>query len=549
MPLSNSIQRRYTPPTCTLEIAAKTSPLSQFVGKSVLKDLRFELRFDDPRQPDDHRITIRGDRTELEYLHDAVNRYVQDFLNSPSTQLPLYPGTRTAVTGTNKGEYSPQDSLAAKQLNPEFSKLENVEALPQLKLDPNRQSRHSTIPAPEIYLQPKGLLAHNLFLGQLANEESGEVVNLSVTQLFDLVTALDEYASEAVALPQTHALKWKQTPAWASTAAAVLVTVGVTTAAVKYFDRPAPQQQAVAPTATPQTPPPVAGVPPVPTTPISPLPTPAVPLPLSTASKLPPPSPVTPPPTPANLNLPNSDPGSSSSGNQRPTTVIPAPSAPIARAPKPSFPSPTSRRIATGSSPASRAAVPNSGATPSSQTAKSPPPVASRSPVSAAPPALNLPSLKPTAATDSNPARGDITASKPPDSSGESSLSESAATNNAQNDNRRLFDNNNPQVAQVRGYLQQRWNPPSGLTEPLEYVLFLTTDGSIERSIPIGNAAAKYIERTDISPVFPAPGKPFVNAVDRSSSPPIRVILYPDGRVETMPDNGNWRRSSSTSSP
>ena len=95
-------------------------------------------------------------------------------------------------------------------------------------------------------------------------------------------------------------------------------------------------------------------------------------------------------------------------------------------------------------------------------------------------------------------------------------------------------------MAQVRGYLQQRWNPPASLTEPLEYVLFLTTDGSIERSIPIGNAAAKYIERTDIPPVFPAPGKPFVNAVERSSSPPIRVILFPDGRVETMPENRNW---------
>ncbi len=532
MPLSNSIQRRYTPPTCTLEIAAKTSPLSQFVGKSVLKDLRFELRFDDPRQPDDHRITIRGDHTELEYLHDAVNRYVQDFLNSPSTELPLYPGTRTAVTGTNKGEYFPQDALAAKQFDPELSKLDDVEVLPKLRLDPNRQSRHSFTRTPEIYLQPKGLLAHNLFLGQLANEESGAVVNLSVTQLFDLVTALDEYASEAVALPQTHALKWKQTPAWAGTAAAVLVTVGVTTAAVKYFDQPTPQQQAVAPTATPQTPPPVAGVPPVPTTP-------GVPLPLSTGSKLPPPSPVTLPPTPTTLNLPNSDPGSS--GNQRPTTVIPAPSAPITTAPKfPSSPSPASSRIATGPSTASRAAVPNLGATSSSQSAKSPPPVVSRAPVSTTPPALDLPSLKPTAATDSKPATGDIASSTPRNTSGGTNLSESAAADNAQNDNRRLFDNNNPQVAQVRGYLQQRWNPPASLTEPLEYVLFLTTDGSIERSIPIGNAAAKYIERTDIPPVFPAPGKPFVNAVERSSSPPIRVILFPDGRVETMPENRNW---------
>ncbi|HAJ59880.1 MAG TPA: hypothetical protein DCP31_11910, partial [Cyanobacteria bacterium UBA8543] len=66
MPLSNSVLRRYTPPTCTLEIAAKSSPLSRLTGQSVMKDLRFELRFDDPRKPEDERVIIRGDRTELE---------------------------------------------------------------------------------------------------------------------------------------------------------------------------------------------------------------------------------------------------------------------------------------------------------------------------------------------------------------------------------------------------------------------------------------------------------------------------------------------------
>ncbi|HEY9667855.1 MAG TPA: DUF4335 domain-containing protein, partial [Coleofasciculaceae cyanobacterium] len=109
MPLSNSILRRYTPPTCTLEIVAKNSPLSRFVGQPVLKDLRFELRFDDPRQPEDQGVTIRGDRTELEMLYEAVNSYVQDFLNSPSTQLTLTSGGRTNTWGSTANENLAQD--------------------------------------------------------------------------------------------------------------------------------------------------------------------------------------------------------------------------------------------------------------------------------------------------------------------------------------------------------------------------------------------------------------------------------------------------------
>jgi hypothetical protein len=65
MPLSNSVLRRYTPPTCTLEVVAKSSPLSRWVGQSLMKDLRFELRFDDPRQPEEKRVTIRGNAGDL----------------------------------------------------------------------------------------------------------------------------------------------------------------------------------------------------------------------------------------------------------------------------------------------------------------------------------------------------------------------------------------------------------------------------------------------------------------------------------------------------
>jgi len=82
MPLSNSILRRYTPPTCTLEIVSRSSPLSRWMGRSVLKQLRFDLRFDDPRLPEEQRVNIYGDRDQLETLSEVVTAYVQDLLNS-----------------------------------------------------------------------------------------------------------------------------------------------------------------------------------------------------------------------------------------------------------------------------------------------------------------------------------------------------------------------------------------------------------------------------------------------------------------------------------
>lgn len=46
----------------------------------MLKQLNFELRFDDPRLPEERRISIKGDRDQLEALYSAVTNYVQEFL-------------------------------------------------------------------------------------------------------------------------------------------------------------------------------------------------------------------------------------------------------------------------------------------------------------------------------------------------------------------------------------------------------------------------------------------------------------------------------------
>ncbi|MFM7789457.1 MAG: DUF4335 domain-containing protein, partial [Microcystis panniformis] len=84
--MSNLI-RKYTPPTCTLEVWGNSSPLAVWLGKNVLKDAHFQLRFDDPRLSEEKQVTIKGDRTQLQLLGEIVANYVQNLLSSPVSTL------------------------------------------------------------------------------------------------------------------------------------------------------------------------------------------------------------------------------------------------------------------------------------------------------------------------------------------------------------------------------------------------------------------------------------------------------------------------------
>ncbi|MFQ3619024.1 MAG: DUF4335 domain-containing protein, partial [Cyanobacteriota bacterium] len=71
-----AVLRRYTPPTCTLEVRACGSALSRWTDQTVMKNVRFSLRFDDPRRPTEQRVEVQGDRPQLEALHATVSEYV-----------------------------------------------------------------------------------------------------------------------------------------------------------------------------------------------------------------------------------------------------------------------------------------------------------------------------------------------------------------------------------------------------------------------------------------------------------------------------------------
>ena len=536
MPLSHSVLRRYTPPTCTLEIRAKSSTLSRWVGQSVLKDLRFELRFDDPRKPEDKRVTIRGDRTDLEVLYEAVNSYVQDLLDPSPTQLSLALGIPATAAGSTPDEnhsrdvnshpwpdVNPSAPVAGQAPEEELDKSDNSSSLSSPESNPKlRTLKPRTLPT-EIYLQPRGLTAHDLFLGRLATEESGQVVDLSVLQLFDLATALDEYAADVVALPNlNNPLSWKKgVPAWTSTAAAVLLAVGVTAAGVKFLNPRYTQQEAAArkggqqSSQTGQTQI-ASGVPAAPTSPlpVSPLPTPVLPPPLASSPTLLPPSPVIVPPPPTLGNAPVSQrPSLSLNPSPIKTDVLPKLAAPDP------FPGklkpPTSPTFTgTGSSPSSAKEAPTQSRTPRDLT--TPPPLPT-----------NFPSLNPTPSPPANLTDQAV----PPPASGTRSATpsaESAPANNGGGDSK--LSDTIPQVAEARNYFQERWKPPAELTQTLEYSLTLDTDGSIQRILPLGKTAGEYIDSTGI----PRPGERFVSPVAGGGNPTIRVVLSRDGKVQTF---------------
>ncbi|MEQ8383388.1 MAG: DUF4335 domain-containing protein [Coleofasciculus sp. A1-SPW-01] len=506
MPLSSSVLRRYTPPTCTLEIVAKTSPLSRWVGKSVVKDLRFELHFDDPRQPDEKLVTIKGDRTELDVLYEAVSHYVQNFLNT-SPQPLSWTNLTSSVQPDNPSEFEsniPEPASPISLVTSDQPQDNQESKLPSTKLQPLKQW---AIPL-GITLQPKGLVTHELILGQLANEDSGSVVYLSVLQLFDLATALDDYVAEILALPNLNrAGKAKVLPLWTKAAAAVVLAVGVTTAGVRWFNQSQLTQETAslssASDSAEEVPSNLAQELPTPTpsplpSPPSPIPTPTVPPSLANAPTVPPPKPVKPP-------APSTRSSSPAPAPQRPPAQ-PAPSTPAS--PSTSLPTQPSRP------PAPPPSTTQGSSRPQAQT--TPPP---------------LPIFPPLDVTPATPERPESTNRLPVITRRPSPSTDTEPNTLGNNDaaTGRLFDTI-PQVAQARNYLQQRWQPPEDLTKVLEYQLFIAPDGSIERIIPLGQASQVHIEKTGI----PLVGKPFVSPIQGDKNPTIRVVLNPDGQVETF---------------
>lgn len=455
--------RRYTPPTCTLEVMAENSSLSRWAEQPVVKDVRFHLKLDDPTLAQERWVELNGDRAQLEDLRHAVNTYVQafldqsqDFLNQPS-----------ALTDPSSPTPAIASSIAASE-----------HTLP---------SDRDSNPV-EISLQPNGLLGHNLSLGDLATEDSGEVIRLSTLQLFDLATALDDYSADLLELPTLPKIGWLRSRGnWAQIAAIAVAVVGLSASMLKLLD------SSVAPTSL----------------------------------------------------APTLSQGTSSTDQRMATQISPSvvdkatppvistetlpPIAPAGSTPKigtPPLVAPKPNDLANPTLPSSKILPQNSIAT---------------VPIPATPgrPTITLGEANsPTESNKTAPSAADVdsaalasgqVAAAPVEPIGRSPASRSALREGDRPNNATAFDTI-PQVAEVRTYFQQRWKPPEGLTQTLEYSLLLAPNGSIQNIIPLRQSSGDYIDRTGM----PLVGDPFVSALPSDRNAKIRLVLTTDGKVQTF---------------
>jgi hypothetical protein len=500
---SYSIIRRFTPPTCTLEIWGKNSPLSRWTNKIVVKEARFKLSFDDPRILEAKPITLSGDRDKLEQLYDLVLSYTESFL--------------------------------------EQSFITRLSTLASIDRDNNGQS----------YLQPQELVNHQINLGNLNPEENLDLISLSATQLFDLVAALEEYKTEITVLAQLEAKQKQKTLSWlplGMSVAGILLAVGLTTVGIQVANQ-SDRENKVASTqeSQPQTNqtnlnPPVEDVipPEIPKTePKSASKTPKND-PLSSKVKLPPPPAVDTPKPPPDIPDPAKYPPS---GN----LTLP----PIVSSSKPNPTLETAKSTTAKSTPT----TPSPSANSQVESTISIPPETAKPEATSKTNTQNSPA---PAVTNTVTKNNDLQAL-------ESKKQAEINVNENNGKNTAIFRNNVqletsealskleiaeedtvfkditrdepksqiPQVKQIEeitSYFQQKWRSPLDLKQTLEYRLILNQNGSLKRVIPIGKASEIYLDRTNI----PLMGEPFVSALANQQNLTIRLLLSPDGEVRTF---------------
>ena len=528
MLLSQSINRRYTPPTCSLEIEGKISPLSQWTNTTLIKELNFQLHFDDPRVPPEKQLTLKGDRSQLESLCDTVSNYLQDFLKESAINLTL------------------------------TAKKQETASEPEL---PEKSQQLLTLPIKPT-LKSQSLLIHELFLGSLASRKSGAVIKLSTVQLFDLANALEACNQEIQTLPNIYSQKQKKTISlWGlSATAGVLLAVGLTLNRGQIFKpSQSPSQETIASSEQPASqriPQSQPVIPPSPS-PNKQIPTPQLTLPpaIATRKTLPPPSPVKVPQIPkleqptANVTQTPKD-----NENQVPIVIEPkiADNLPNTAKETPQLlPSPTptddsslnsqdQRNVAIITpSPTIPAEVPNLKPPQSEeksnqlteviqgrarQTDDSSVINQDRSNVARIAPSptipAEVPSLEsPQSEESSNQSTETI----------EGDAGQIATRDRNIPDNFSLFDDL-PQIEEAKSYFQQKWKPIEGLKQTLQYRLLLKKDGSIQRIIPLGQASEIYLDRTNI----PLRSESFVSPLSIEKQIIIRLVLEPNGEVKTF---------------
>ncbi|NEQ96601.1 MAG: DUF4335 domain-containing protein [Cyanothece sp. SIO2G6] len=560
-----SVFRRYTPPTCTLELQGTRSPLSIWSDRPIVKEVQFNLSIDGPHRHTEQKVTIRGDRFQLDDLHRAVSAYVQHTLTLSVDQFQSHLLGSPPSNSSQQGNTSSR-SLQASSISHANQTVSRIDG------------RHNK----SLHLSPQGLLQHQLHLGPLAGHNIPAVIVLTTTELFDLANALDTYHGELDSIPELNPGQHRRTPApWLKVAAVAVLAVGVGTSVVRFSQTPETAESVLQSQAD-------DSIAPAEEQAADRLPTrvelPDIP---AATEALPETLPEALPEEgeggdrPNNRN--NSGHNSESTDNQNQpenrqrrnrdnqtqdenaialndsSDLDESTAAVETNSPPPSPDSP----------PPSAEAVPNTAANsaaaspPAASTPPSPTPSGTNDPSAtvanpqwanqpanqpvdpmAIPPELStIPPISADIGADILLDSSEINLSAPPTSSARSAEPESPSSpaNDQNNDPNPDSSASNPsgwasgisaypQLAEVQAYFAARWTPPPNLKQPLQYRLLLQPDGSLQQVIPLGESA-----RSSSAIVgFPPVGEPFVSPFEGNSAPPIRLFLDSDSRVRVF---------------
>lgn len=486
---SLSLIKRYTPPTCILEIYQKKSLFSWTNSNDDFYPINFQLHFDDPRSLHEDKFIMAGDRNLLRNLREKINNYLLNYV------------------GNKKTDFSEDNQLL-------------------LALD-------FTVKNPEIFIEEKGLCCHQLSYGA----ENKQIVNLTNTQLFDLANALENYHLESKLLWQHQKDNQRKNLLLLTAIVSFIGLLGGfwwwrnqqmafnTTAVDDSAELSNDSVQSNVDDVIPPSPLDANTIPPI----ITPTETEA----MKNRATLPPP--------PATLTQPPINPSSSIENNgqtislnpSQDNNILPPPQAPSLppAPPPPQFPDENIITIPASPLPTnSQSSLPQPPSTPTVSTPKiDSPPKLSGLPVLQSlnsQPINNNDSqknneIKPNSTNiDLNP----VAINQAPD------LSNLQSRQNQSVKSQQLPTNyTNPLTQQVQKYFEEKWQPPENLNQSIEYRLLVAENGSLNRVTPLGQAAKIFLDRT---------GMPLLGETIASSSATesvmIRLILSPNGDVKTF---------------
>lgn len=587
MDSSYNVIRRFTPPTCTLEILQKIPARYFWQSKQATEDYQFKLSFDDPRLLEEEAISLSGDQDKLERLCNLVSTYIEEFLArsfNDSTSSEVFSFQLSASELAD--EQLADDELVA-EIDPS---LEDSQLVDQAQLN----QTYSSFALPE-------LVRHRLDLDAVDSEADLSSISLSATQLFDLGSALDDYQEAmAVVLQEQKESQPKQSAIPGGVKALIgLATIALGLLGSRLFFQSRLQNQVasrrqevnipseskvgadvVAPEISESAKQPVAKVQETPS--------------LRDRERLPPPPAVTTPKPPPNIPdpakfsppegslsippwtpLPSQDQSaagsasgqknSSSQVNSSQTTSQDAGlkdtqvEATINIPPQTAEQAASESSISANKSPQTTVAEPgkqdlstqNIGTQDSGEQFNDSKTEIARTTSSQKPATQESLAAKESQASIPNPEE-----LSPRLSSGQLKLGEQAAADaeellalqerkGADVDSKSgqlspddkfsgkdAYDSGElVQLQEIDSYFRNKWRSPQELKQTIEYRLILSQDGSVKRVIPIGKAAGIYLDRTNI----PLRGEPFVSPLtEERDTITVRLLLSPDGEVRTF---------------